>query len=90
MSEQKKFNLLRYVYGELYLSSLRRTVAVLTVETWKVYSWRKVLEWLCANKYISGLKVEYVSPTHRRISCIFNHNNILYPEYLNYLQRLEV
>lgn len=90
MSEQKRFNLLRYVYGELYLSSRHHTVTTLTVETWKVYSWRKVLEWLSANNHISGLKIEYISPTRRRISCIFNHNNIIYPEYLNYLQRLEV
>lgn len=89
MSEQKRFNLLRYVYGELYLSSLRRTVAVLNVETWKAYKWRNILHWLSENKYISDLKIDYVSPTHRRISCIFNHNNTLYPEYLNYLQRLE-
>ncbi len=89
MSEQKRFNLLRYVYGELYLSSLRRTVAVLNVETWKAYKWRNILHWLSENKYISGLRIDYVSPTHRRISCIFNHNNILYPEYLNCLQRLE-
>jgi len=90
MSEQKKFNLLRYVYGELYLSSLGRTIAMLTVETWKVYSWRNVLNWLSVNNHISGMKIDYVSPTHRRISYIFNHNNIIYPEYLNYLQRLDV
>lgn len=88
MSEQKRFNLLRYVYGELYLSSLTSTVAVLRVESWKVYSWRNVLKWLEDNKHISGLHIEYLNATQRRISCIFNHNNIIYPEYLKYLQRL--
>lgn len=38
MPEQKKFNLLRFVYGELYLNSRTKTVATITVEVWKAES----------------------------------------------------
>lgn len=88
MSEQKKFNLLRYVYGELFLSSLSKTIADITIDSWKANAWRNILNWLCNNEHISGLKIEYVSPKKQKITYIFNHKNIIYPNYLKYLQRL--
>ncbi len=89
MSEQKKFNLLRFVYGELFINSINKTVAAITVDTWKYYSWRSILNWLTANKHIYALKVERVSVSQCRISYIFNNSNIIYPAYIHYLQRLQ-
>ena len=88
MSEHKKFNLLRYVYGELFLNSRRRTVATITLENWKAESWRNILNWLNNSRHISALKIEPVSPTHRRISYIFNEDNLIYSGYIRYLQGL--
>lgn len=88
MAEQKKFNLLRYVYGELYLNSLNRTVASITVETWKLYKWINILNWLQRHKHISALNIQCVGSSHRRISYVFNETNLIYPTYLQYLSRL--
>lgn len=89
MSEQKDFNLLRFIYGELYLCSRNKTVATTTIETWQYYSWRRILDWLVSHKHISAVKVERVDTTHRRISYIFNDKNLMYQPYLVYLQRLQ-
>lgn len=88
MSEQKKFNLLRYVYGELFLCSLGRTVGTIKIESWKLRTWVNILRWLEAKKHISALHIQYVRPSQHRISYIFNYNNIIYPQYLKYLQRM--
>lgn len=89
MSEQKEFNLLRFIYGELYLCSRNKTVATITIDTWKYYSWRRILDWLVSHKHISAVKVERVGAMQRRISYIFNDNNLMYQPYLVYLQRLQ-
>lgn len=88
MSEKKKFNLLRYVYGELFLSSLDTTKSVITVESWKARSWAGILSWLVKQQHISALSVEPIDSKMRRISFIFNHSNVIYPHYIKYLQRL--
>ena len=88
MTEQTKFNLLKFVYGELYLNSLNKTVATYTVPTWKAYKWRNILQWLLSHKHISALKIEYVSASQRRISYIFNERNLIYPQYLYYLREI--
>lgn len=89
MSEQKRFNLLRFVYGELFINSINKTVATITVDTWKYYSWRSILNWLTVNKHITALKVKRVNVSQCRISYIFNNSNIIYPAYIHYLQRLQ-
>lgn len=88
MPEQKKFNLLRFVYGELYLNSRTKTVATITVEVWKAESWRNILNWLNNRNHITALKIERISPTHRRISYIFNDYSLIYPSYIRYLKGL--
>lgn len=88
MSKQKKFNLLRFVYGELFLNSLGTSNATLTVESWQAVSWQNILHWLELNKYISDLSIKYVKSFKHRIDYKFNYNNIIYPYYLKYLQKL--
>lgn len=88
MSEKKKTNLLRFVYGELFLCSLDTTKSSMIVDSWKAYAWSGILKWLVENQHISALSVAYVDSKKRRINYIFNHNNIIYPQYLKYLQRL--
>lgn len=88
MSKQKKFNLLRFVYGELFLNSLGTSNSTLTVESWQAVSWQNILHWLERNKYISDLSIKYVKPFKRCIDYKFNYNNIIYPYYLKYLQKL--
>lgn len=88
MPVEKSFNLLRYVYGELFLNSLNKTAASITVEKWKVYAWRNILLWLNERQYIMCMQIEYVSPTHQRISYMFNDSSLLYSQYILYLKRL--
>lgn len=88
MSKQKKFNLLRFVYGELFLNSLGTSNATLTVKSWQAVSWQNILHWLERNKYITDLSIKYVKPFKRRISYKFNYDNLMYPNYLKYLQKL--
>ena len=57
MTEHTQFNLLKFVYGELYLNSLNKTVATYTVPTWKAYKWHNILQWLVSNKHISALNI---------------------------------
>lgn len=87
-NSEKKFNLFRYVYGECFLHSLEATRTTMVVEQWKYYSWKYILNWLQDNKYISCLSVENSDNKHKRINFIFNHNQLMYPQYLRYLQRL--
>lgn len=88
MPVKKKFNLLRYVYVELFLNSLNKTVGSITVEKWKAYAWRNILYWLNKRQHITGLNIEYINSTHRRINYRFNESNVIYPQYLFYLKRL--
>lgn len=88
MSKQKKFNLLRFVYGELFLNSLGTSNATLTVESWQAVSWQNILHWLENNNYITDLSIQYIKPFKRRIGYKFNYDNIIYLYYLKYLQKL--
>lgn len=85
---KKKPNLLRFVYGELFLCSLTTTKSSMIVDSWKAYAWTGILKWLLEHNHISALSVDYVDKSKRRINYIFNHNNVIYPQHLRYLQRL--
>lgn len=87
-NDKKDFNLFRYVYGECFLHSLELTRTSMIVESWKAYSWRNILNWLERNKYISCLSIENYDGKNKRINFIFNQEQVMYPHYLRYLQRL--
>jgi hypothetical protein len=87
-NDEKKFNLFRYVYGELFLHSLEVTRTSMIVESWKAHSWINILNWLNKNGYISCLSIDMYDNKNRRINFIFNQSHIMYPQYLRYLQRL--
>jgi hypothetical protein len=88
LTAKKNFNLLRYVYGQLFLNALETTKSSIIIESWKARSWNNILRWLQDNKYISCLSIEQYDNQHRRINYIFNTSNVMYPQYLRYLQRL--
>ncbi len=89
-TEKKKFNLLRFIYGELFLCSLTTTKSSMVIESWKYYrgGWRGILNWLQENKYLSCLQVIPIDNQQIQIRYIFNHNNVMYKPYLNYLQKI--
>jgi len=84
----RTFNLLMYVYGELFLHSLNRGVAEITTDSWKIRSWINILNWLEHNKHISNLTIQCVAPSQHRITYVFNYDNVIYLNRLRYLQRL--
>jgi len=89
MANSENFNLLRYVYGELFLHSLETTRSTLVIENWKYYKgWKSILNWLQNNQYISCLQITPVDNRQKKISYIFNHEHLMYKPYLNYLQKL--
>ncbi len=88
MPENNNFNLLRFVYGELFLNAYNKTIGTIIIETWKAESWYKILTWLNNRQYISALKIERISSKQRCISYRFNEQNLLYPYYIQYLKRL--
>lgn len=87
-NQKKEFNLFRYVYGECFLNSLEVTRTSMVVENWKFYSWRNILNWLQNNNYISCLSIDNYDSKNKRVNFIFNHSEVMYPQYLRYLQRL--
>ena len=86
--EKKLFNLTKFVYGQCFIHSLELTKTSMIIENWKFYSWRNILNWLDKNNYISCLVIENYDNKEKRINFIFNHKQVMYPQYLRYLQKL--
>lgn len=89
MANTKNFNLLKYVYGQLFLHSLETARSSMIVESWKFYKgWYGILKWLQEQKYISCLQVIAVDSQQKQITYVFNYDHLMYKPYLKYLQRL--
>lgn len=85
-ANSKPFNLLKYVYGQLFLSALETTRSSMIIERWKYRSWAGILRWLEDQKYISCLSIEHIDNKQTRINYVFNHNQYMYFHYLKCLQ----
>jgi hypothetical protein len=90
MSEkQKKFNLVSYVYGELYKQQYFSAdcKGKVIAETWKIYSWRNVLNWLQKNKHISNFEIKNYDSDKSVLTYTFDRNNLTYPYYLKWIEK---
>lgn len=84
MAKEKKFNLLRYVYGRLYAGQYYggNAVGFVFEETDKIYSWKGILHWLKKETNIFDFVIKNVDDKHSIIVYKFNRQKLMYEYYI--------
>lgn len=81
----KKFNLLKYVYGRLYAGTYTNNTFI--EESKKVYSWYNCIKWLNKEGYVFKCVVKDIGDGKCRITYVFNHQNKIYENYLKAIDK---
>ena len=81
---QKKFNLVRYVYGRVYAAYLESGACrTYTLEDINTRRWAGIFYWLKKNGYIEDLKFGTTLQDGFKVTFTgFNEKDIIYPYYL--------
>ena len=81
---QKKFNLVRYVYGRIYSAYVESgECKTYTLEDVKTRSWVGILYWLKKNNHIEDFKFGTTLQDGFKVTFTgFNEKDIIYPYYL--------
>ena len=89
MSETKKFNFVKYVYGKLFLIQYFESdgCGCFIDKTPKVYSWMGVIHWLKKEGYIIDFAMKNVSKERTAFAYQFNRQKTMYEWYLNAIER---
>ena len=89
MSETKKFNLVKYVYGRLFAEQFLggNAEGCLFEETSKIYSWKGILHWLKKEGYIFDFVISNVDEKKSVVAYKFNRQRTMYDWYLQAIER---
>ena len=89
MSETKKFNLVKYVYGRLFAEQFLggNAQGCLFEETSKIYSWKGILYWLKKEGYIFDFVIANVDEKKSVVTYKFNRQRTMYEYYLQAIER---
>ncbi len=89
MSESKKFNLVKYIYGRLFAEQFLNGNAYgcILEETSKIYSWKGVLYWLKKEGYIFDFSIANVNSEKSVLVYKFNRQRTMYDYYLKAIER---